>query len=116
MGLMPANRDITLLLLSIMLPILLLGVAEDAVGAPSDANVSAAAAADNAAVAIKVDGELNEAAWARAEPLTAFVQRDPLEGAPPTLRTEARVRLRRRPDLRRRPRLRQRARPHPRRS
>ncbi len=88
---MSPNRSTTHPIPLIALTILLLGVAEDAVGAPSDANVSAAAAADNAAVAIKVDGELNEAAWARAEPLTAFVQRDPLEGGPPTLRTEARV-------------------------
>ena len=41
--------------------------------------------------AIRVDGSLDDAAWAAAEPITGFVQRDPLEGAPPTLRTEARV-------------------------
>ena len=40
---------------------------------------------------IRVDGELDDAAWAAAEVITAFVQRDPREGAPPTFRTEARV-------------------------
>jgi hypothetical protein len=49
------------------------------------------AAAQSTASAIRVDGEINEAAWSRAEPITAFVQRDPNEGAPPTHRTEARV-------------------------
>jgi hypothetical protein len=43
------------------------------------------------AAAVRVDGELNEAAWSRAQPITAFVQRAPNEGAPPTHRTEARV-------------------------
>jgi hypothetical protein len=41
--------------------------------------------------AIVLDGELDDAAWQRAVPVTTFVQRDPLEGASPTFRTEARV-------------------------
>jgi len=41
--------------------------------------------------AIVVDGELNDPGWQRAIPITTFVQRDPLEGAPATFRTEARV-------------------------
>jgi hypothetical protein len=40
---------------------------------------------------IRVDGALDEAVWAIAEPITAFVQREPREGAAPTLSTEARV-------------------------
>jgi hypothetical protein len=31
-----------------------------------------------------IDGRLDEAAWALAEPLTEFVQRDPNEGEPAT--------------------------------
>jgi hypothetical protein len=41
--------------------------------------------------AINLDGELNDAAWQGAVPVTTFVQRDPLEGAAPTFKTEARV-------------------------
>ncbi len=39
----------------------------------------------------RVDGRLDDAAWAQAEPLTGFVQRDPREGAPATERTEVRI-------------------------
>jgi hypothetical protein len=41
--------------------------------------------------AIAVDGELNDAGWQQAVPVTTFVQRDPLEGAAPSFKTEARV-------------------------
>jgi hypothetical protein len=44
-----------------------------------------------AAAAIVVDGELNDAAWQAANPVTTFVQRDPLEGAEPSFKTEARI-------------------------
>ena len=44
-----------------------------------------------AAAADPRDGELDDAAWRPRRPMTAFVQREPSEGAPPTLRTEARV-------------------------
>src|SRR5688572_3312923 len=53
--------------------------------------VPATALAQRTATAIRIDGTFDEAAWARAEPITAFVQRDPNEGAAPTHRTEARV-------------------------
>jgi hypothetical protein len=43
------------------------------------------------ALPILLDGNLSDPAWAEATPITTFVQRDPLEGAPATLRTEARV-------------------------
>jgi Domain of unknown function (DUF5916)/Carbohydrate family 9 binding domain-like len=41
--------------------------------------------------AITIDGVLDEAVWATAAPCTAFVQRDPVEGARPTQRTEVRI-------------------------
>ncbi|HZL95128.1 MAG TPA: DUF5916 domain-containing protein, partial [Vicinamibacterales bacterium] len=40
---------------------------------------------------IVLDGDLSDPAWSQATPITAFVQREPLEGAPGTMRTEARV-------------------------
>jgi len=49
------------------------------------------AAAQTTATAVLARGEINERAWSEAQPITAFVQRDPSEGAPPTYRTEARV-------------------------
>ena len=39
---------------------------------------------------IRVDGRLEEAAWSRAVPTTDFVQKEPVEGAPPSERTEVR--------------------------
>ena len=41
--------------------------------------------------AIVVDGELNDGGWQQAAPVTTFVQRDPVEGAAPSFKTEARV-------------------------
>ncbi len=40
---------------------------------------------------ITVDGSLSDPAWAAAEPCTTFTQGDPVEGAPPTQRSEVRV-------------------------
>jgi hypothetical protein len=40
---------------------------------------------------IVLDGDLNDPAWSQATVIDSFLQRDPLEGAPGTLRTEARV-------------------------
>ncbi|MBN1448784.1 MAG: carbohydrate binding family 9 domain-containing protein [Bacteroidetes bacterium] len=37
-----------------------------------------------------IDGRLTEACWRSATPATAFLQREPVEGAPSTLRTEVR--------------------------
>ena len=42
-------------------------------------------------VPIVLDGDLSDPAWSQATPIIAFVQREPLEGAPGTMRTEARV-------------------------
>jgi hypothetical protein len=49
------------------------------------------AASITGTAAIVVDGELNDAGWQQAAPVTTFVQRDPLEGAAPSFKTEARV-------------------------
>jgi len=40
---------------------------------------------------IVLDGDLSDPAWAHATPITSFVQREPREGAPASMRTEARV-------------------------
>ena len=39
---------------------------------------------------VVLDGVLDEAVWMRAVPATDFVQQDPVNGAPPTERTEVR--------------------------
>ena len=39
----------------------------------------------------EIDGQLDDAVWLGAQPLTGFVQRDPNEGEPATERTEVRV-------------------------
>ncbi|MEO8077908.1 MAG: DUF5916 domain-containing protein, partial [Acidobacteriota bacterium] len=43
------------------------------------------------ATAVRIDGELNDAIWQTAPPITAFRQREPRDGAAPTFQTEARV-------------------------
>ncbi len=48
------------------------------------------AAAVLADAEIEVDGLLDDAAWALAEPITRFLQREPNEGLPSTQRTEVR--------------------------
>lgn len=40
---------------------------------------------------IVLDGRFNEEVWQQAPPITEFQQREPAEGQPPTLRTEARM-------------------------
>jgi hypothetical protein len=40
---------------------------------------------------LSIDGVLDEAAWQTAEPCTSFSQRDPVEGARPSQRTEVRL-------------------------
>lgn len=41
--------------------------------------------------AIQIDGQLTDAAWASVSPLTDFLQKDPVEGAPPTDKLEIRL-------------------------
>ena len=43
------------------------------------------------ATAVELDGEFSEEAWKATVPIDAFVQREPLEGAAASLRTEVRV-------------------------
>ncbi len=40
---------------------------------------------------VTVDGELAEPLWSHGEPFSALTQRDPVEGAPPSQRTEVRI-------------------------
>src|SRR5262245_58881694 len=40
---------------------------------------------------ITIDAKLNEEVWQQAPAVTEFVQRDPAEGEPPTMKTEARI-------------------------
>ena len=49
------------------------------------------AVAQTRAAALRIDGQINDAVWSRAEPIDTFVQRYPKEGAPPSFRTVARV-------------------------
>jgi hypothetical protein len=53
--------------------------------------IEAAEIPNGPANAVKLDGEFNESAWERVEPVRGFVQRDPKEGAAPTFQTEVRV-------------------------
>ena len=46
---------------------------------------------DTRATAVRIDGRIDEAAWDRARPIEAFVQRHPKEGAAPSFSTVARV-------------------------
>ena len=57
----------------------------------SAASAQAVAAARPSATAIRVEAEPSEADWTRAEPVTTFLEREPNEGTPPDLPTEARV-------------------------
>jgi hypothetical protein len=50
-----------------------------------------AEAARAAPGALRIDGRLDDPAWATAVPITQFVQREPDEGAPPSEPTEVRV-------------------------
>ena len=59
--------------------------------ARADAPPRVDAAEVTGATAIRLDGDFGEAVWTRAVPITEFVQRDPKEGAPPSMASEARV-------------------------
>ncbi|HEU5186497.1 MAG TPA: carbohydrate binding family 9 domain-containing protein, partial [Gemmatimonadaceae bacterium] len=51
----------------------------------------AARAAQTSPGTITIDGRLDEAVWATAEPVTSFTQFDPKEGEPATQRTDVRI-------------------------
>jgi len=59
--------------------------------APLLAAAPGAVFAAEPASALRIDGRLTESVWARAEPIVAFVVREPNQGATPAERTEARV-------------------------
>ena len=59
-------------------------------GQASDATRRQAVAVRVAGGAIRIDGTLDEDVWRTAEPATGFIQREPVEGAAPTDRTEVR--------------------------
>ncbi len=58
---------------------------------PGDPAEPPVASATESTGQIRIDGRLNDAAWQRARPITAFRQYQPDEGAPASLRTEVRV-------------------------
>ena len=49
------------------------------------------ATAARSASSPRIDGRLDEAAWAAAQPVTEFIQQDPSEGLPASERTEVRI-------------------------
>ncbi|HEX2203943.1 MAG TPA: DUF5916 domain-containing protein, partial [Longimicrobium sp.] len=51
----------------------------------------AAARASRTTAPVRLDGRLDDAAWAAATPITAFTQRDPEEGRPASEATEVRI-------------------------
>jgi hypothetical protein len=67
------------------------GSAHTAASQPADSATDIAATKVEGNAAIVLDGELNDAVWQQSVPVTTFVQRDPLEGAAPTFKTEARI-------------------------
>jgi len=68
------------------------GVSAQAAPAAQASSVSLPnAAAAPVTGAIVIDGKLDEAAWAKATPITELRQQNPIEGVAPTQRTEIRV-------------------------
>ena len=65
--------------------------AQDQAAAPSGGEPKQARAVRVANGAIKLDGQLDDAAWAQAAPITDFAQKEPNEGAAPTETTEVRI-------------------------
>jgi len=78
--------------LALTLAALVLGARDGSGQTPVRANGAApVASATRTAVAPAVDGRLDDAAWAAAPALEAFVQREPFEGRPASERTAVRV-------------------------
>jgi hypothetical protein len=59
--------------------------------APTRTRADPPVAVAGGAVEIRLDGVLDEPAWQHAEPLGAFLQRDPKAGAPASEKTDVRV-------------------------
>jgi Domain of unknown function (DUF5916)/Carbohydrate family 9 binding domain-like len=80
---------------TIRLALALLAIAGAGLPTPASAQVPveemSAVSLSEGILPIVLDGDLTDPAWAKATPISSFLQRDPLEGAPATMRTEARV-------------------------
>jgi hypothetical protein len=61
------------------------------IAGPLSAQQAPNATAARVSSAPTVDGRLDDAAWAAAQPLTGLVQREPVEGTPVSERTEVRI-------------------------
>jgi hypothetical protein len=72
-----------------VIPTVLASLLLTAATPPADARVAATRVPE--ASAIRIDGDLSEDVWQRAPVITGFRQREPNDGAPATLETEARV-------------------------
>ena len=83
------HAAITLLLAA--LPAAAAAQGAPAAPASGDPHGTASLSAVRAQGAIRVDGRLDDAAWAAATPATSFTQLDPAEGQPATERTEVRI-------------------------
>src|SRR5512147_1088740 len=57
----------------------------------ANGRVPPVATARRVSVSPRVDGRLDDPAWAEAEPVTGLVQNEPEEGAPASERTEVRI-------------------------
>ena len=73
------------------LPVTAAAQGEPAAPAGGDSHAPAAISAVRATGPVRVDGRLDDAAWAAATPATEFIQMDPAEGQPASERTEVRV-------------------------
>ncbi|MEP6619584.1 MAG: DUF5916 domain-containing protein [bacterium] len=68
-----------------------LGCATSTVGAAQATTSKTARAVRISGTAPRIDGRLDDAAWAQARPISDFVQKIPVEGASPTVSTEVRL-------------------------
>ncbi|CAN5890233.1 hypothetical protein BH23GEM7_BH23GEM7_18690 [soil metagenome] len=79
-----------LLILVLMVSVPAAGTAQTGLAGGGDHASAPVAHALRATESIRIDGRLDEAAWASATPVTEFTQLVPTEGAPATERTEIR--------------------------
>ena len=97
-GAEPSHLARLLVMTATMVAALWIPVAEAADGAapepaqvPGAANVEQSIAATRVTVAPTVDGHLDDEVWSEAVALSEFRQREPIEGAPASERTEVRI-------------------------
>ncbi len=75
--------------LAVLGPVLVVGA--PALAQPAPDPIPRTAVAHRIEQAPEIDGVLDEPFWATIEPLSGFVQREPVDGAPATERTEVRI-------------------------